>query len=183
MKITIRKPNLNVFHPGTKIPEDFYQVMLYFNEGVKSQKGSYIHIPRKKLITPEEIMNLWMSKSSLHSNITFVAETEGKVVGQATVFYDAETRGYEGVAMRKPGEIGMSVHPQQDYKEIGWPLMSEIIEELRKSGKKATEHVDFNFVEGIRIMDELGYIGEVIENYPGYREAGLSGKVFEYKLP
>ncbi len=177
MKIIIRKPDLNRLIEG--IPKDFYEVMQYFNLGLS--KKNYPFIPRKSPIIEEEIINLWVP--SLKDNISLVAERNGEVIGSATCFFDIMSSLYEEADKREPGEIGLTVNPAYNHKEVGKLLVKAIIEELRTQGKKAICHIDAKWDEEIQMMKELGYKGKLINNYERYKKEGLSGRVFEYNLP
>jgi len=174
--IKVRKPDLGNLQDG--VPKDFLEVMGYFNRGLR--KGSYLYIPRKNLITPKEIRTLWLP--SIETNICFVAELDEKVIGSATCFFDVASSAYEQAKERKPGEIALTVAPDRNHRLVSYGVLSEMIKELRVQNKKAFFHTDSDFQEERLMMQDLGYQGRLIREYERYRKAGLSGKVFEYKL-
>jgi len=178
MVIEIRKPNIEILTPEG-IPEDFAQVMKYFNEALKIKR--YTFIPRKTPITIEEIKNLWVP--SIDKNISYVADLNGTIIGSATPFFNVNSTAYEHAAERKPGEIGLTVKPPYSHGAIGKKLLQTIINELKNTGKTAFLHTDIHWGEEIDMMASLGYMGTLIENYERYKKAGLCGKVREYKLP
>lgn len=178
MEINIRKSNLKEL-TSQRIPKDFAGKMKYFNEGL--EKKCYPYIPRKNPITVEEIKKLWIPYAE--NNIDFIAETNGKIIGSATIFYDLNATAYKEASLRKPGEIGMAIAPDYSHKDIGTKIIRTIISELERTNKTAFLHTDINFGEEKSIMETLGYKGKLIENFERYTKAGLSGKVLEYKLP
>ena len=163
------------------IPEDFSQVMEYFNRDLAKRKFPYI--PRKKKITAEEIRGLWLP--SLSRNICFIAENVNlkQVVGSATVLYDVDSNDYEHSSLRKPGELALTVDSGHDYLRVGSKLLGAIIRDLVFKGKKAVAHTDVDFEQELEIFEELGFNGESINDYERYKLAGLSGRVFEFELP
>lgn len=177
MNIAVRKPNLEIL-TAEGIPQDFAQVMEYFNKGLETDSLPFI--PRKKPITSEEIKKLWVP--SLPHNISLVAEANGKVIGSGTVFYQLDSTAYEHAKERLLGTFGMTVDPQHDYQQVGLGILTEIVRELIVSKRKAVSHTDVNFKAEIAIMEELGHRGKIIED-ERYCLSGLSGKVFEYFLP
>jgi glycerophosphoryl diester phosphodiesterase len=126
MKVIIRKPKLKPEIGG--IPKDFAEVKTYFNKALKDNTLSWI--PRKNKITNNEIKNLWIP--TLETNITLVAELEGKTVGQITVFYDTKSTGYEHAEQRVRGNIGFSARPDV-YKQVIKLLVPELIDEFKKT--------------------------------------------------
>lgn len=168
-----------------KIPRDFLQVMHYFNQGLRQdpKKPQYQYNPRKIPITKREICDLWLP--SLSKNISAVAEDaeKGKVVGMATVLYVPKSTLYNPYHEIQPGELMISAHPDYDYLEVTGPLMRRMLDELRKSHKSARLHTDTSFGQERDLMKRTGRTGIFIQNYPRFKEAGLSGKVLEYTLP
>jgi len=175
--IQIRKPNLDNLQDG--VPKDFLDVMEYFNQGLA--EGSYLYIPRKNPITTKEIRTLWLP--SIKNNICFVAELDEKVIGSANCFFDVASSAYAQAKERKPGEIALTVAPDRNHRLVGYGILSEMIKELRTQNKKAFFHTDSEFQEERRMMRDLGHRGRLIKKYERYRKAGLSGKVYAYKLP
>jgi len=175
----IREPNLNVMDDEfPSIPKDFADIMRYFNKGLKSKAFPYI--PRKNEITSEEIKTSWVP--STIKNITILAEDNGKIIGSATVFYDPKSSGYENSSEREAGHVGMTVDPSFNYTTIGEALMKKIISKLSDAKKQAIDHIDVDFKEGNLIMQKLKIKGKEIFSQR-YKDAGLSGKVIEYKFP
>ena len=175
MKIIIRKPKLKPETNG--IPKDFADVKTYFNKALKENTLPWI--PRKNQITDDEIKQLWIP--TLETNITLVAELEGKVAGQVTVFYDTESTGYEHAKQRVIGDIGFTARPDV-YKQVINPLISSLVDELKKQNKTAIWTTACES-PGNKIMEELGYSSRILKNQERYKKANLSGKVCEYKLP
>ena len=175
--IKIRKPNLDNSQDG--VPKDFLYVMRYFNRGL--EEGSYLYIPRKNPITLDEIRKLWLP--SIEENICFVAELDGEAIGSATCFFDVASTAYAQAKERKPGEIALTVAPDRNHRLVGYGVLSEMIKELGVQNKKAFFHTDSEFQEEIWMMQDLGYKGRLIKNYERYKKAGLSGKVYAYRLP
>ncbi len=178
-EIIIRAPRLE---PRIgKIPKDFADVQNYFNTAIKENQMPWI--PRKELITDEEIMNLWIP--SLKTNITLVAalkySKEELVVGQTTVFYDPHSSAYEHANKRVPGNIGFSVNPQC-YRLIAARLIIGLKNELITQDKKAVWTTALES-PGNEIMQKLGYTPKTLENQERYKKVGLSGRVCEYDLP
>lgn len=174
----IRKPNMRIFGERN-IPKDFYDVMEYFNRGLAL--GAYKFIPRKKAITPSEIINLWVP--SLSRNITYLAEDVGRVIGSGTVLYALDSSAYENSLDRDIGEIALTVDPRFSHEKIGGEIMRNILAELKKKKSLAVLHTDMLFTDEINIMRTLGYTGKEIESFDRYKKAGLSGKVLEFNLP
>jgi hypothetical protein len=175
MEIVIRKPNLEPRING--VPKDFAETKDYFNKALEKNQLSWI--PRKTPITDKEIIDLWIP--SLKTNITRVAEVDGKVVGQVTVFYDTKTTSYEHANQREPGNIGFTVKPDF-YEKVTLELIKGLVKELKEQDKKAVWTTAIES-PGNKLMQELGYKPNILENQDRYKQAGLSGKVCEYKLP
>jgi len=178
MNLRIRRPNPEDLDENG-IPRDFAAVMAYFNRGLESD--AFPFIPRRTPITPDEIRERWLP--SLEANISYVVESDGKVVGSATVFFDTSSTDYAEAEQRQPGEIGLTVDPEQNYAEVATELIKQIELELAIKGRQATMHTDADFHVEVDLMRSLGYEGTPIESYPRYVEGGLSGRVMEYNLP
>ena len=161
----------------SQLPKDFADVKTYFNKALKECTLSWI--PRKTPITDDEIKNLWIP--TLETNITLVAELQGKVAGQVTVFYDTKSTGYEHAEQRVIGNIGLTARPDV-YKQVINPLISGLVDELRKRNKTAIWTTAYES-PGNKIMKELGYSSRILKNQKRYKKAGLSEKVCEYRLP
>jgi hypothetical protein len=175
MRVVIRKPRLEPRING--IPKDFAETRDYFNYSLEERSLPWI--PRKTLITNEEILEKWIP--NLDKNITLVAELYGKVVGQAVVLYNTKSNSYEHADEREPGAVGITVKP--DVYELVTPRLTKgLIEELKNQNKKGILTTSFES-PGNKIMQELGYKPEILENEDRYKLAGLSGKVCRYKLP
>jgi len=175
MRIIIRKPNLKPEING--IPKDFLDTQTYFNKALKD--NSLFWIPRKTPIKDSEIKKLWIP--TLETNITLVAELEGEVVGQVTVFYDTESTGYEHAKQRVIGNIGFTARPDV-YKQVINPLISGLVDELKKQNKTVIWTIAYES-PGNKIMEKLGYSSRTLKNQERYKKAGLCGKVCEYQLP
>lgn len=184
-EIRIRKPNLVRLTSDGSMPQDFAEVMEFFNRGLQSadEKTMYRFITRKVQITPDEIAKRWVP--SVPQNITLLVEDVGlgKIVSSATVFYDVNSTAYEQAAQRKPGEVGLTIDPEYQYHTIAKLLIARIARELEDTDKTATIHTDIDFKEELLVMRLLQFKGKLIENYERYKKAGLSGKVYEFKLP
>ena len=176
MEITIREPNLEIM---TKegIPKCFADIRDYFNEALET--NSLPWIPRKTIITNDEIKNLWIP--SLKTNITLHAELNSRVVGSGTVFYDTKSTGYEHTGQRVPGNFGFTADPKYYFLTFR-KMMPFLVEKLKKQNKTA---IFTSAIESpaIKIMENLGYKGKLLENQDRYKQAGLSGKIMEYHLP
>ena len=178
MKVKIRKPN-NEGITEEGIPKDFADVMQYFNMGLI--KNAYPFIPRKIPITLEEIKDRWMP--SLDKNINCVAEHKGRIIGMVTIFYDLDSTAYEHATERDTGEIALTVNPDYNHQIIGKEIIGFMINELKRTNRRAILHTDINFSGEISMMKELSYTGKLINNFKRYRKAGLSEIVVEYQLP
>ena len=176
MEIKVREPNPNKLN-SEGIPQDFADVRDYFNKSL--DRGAFPWIPRKTPITNEEILSGWIP--SLSTNISLVAEVEGKVVGSATVFYDLSSTSYEHREQRVVGELSSTVSPDTNYKEVSRRLLEGILEELDSSGRSAVVHVAVESPAN-QSMKELGYHGTEIKK-EHYAREGMSGKVIRYELP
>lgn len=176
--LIIRKSKLE---PLTEegIPKDFSDKMEYFNRGLN--QNTYPFIPRKNLITLDEIKTLWIP--SAKDNLDIVAELNEKVIGSGTVFYKVNSTAYSQAGNRTPGEIALTIDSNFSHEEIGMQIIKKIIEELKINHKKAVLHTDINFLEEIKMMKKLGIKSKPIKGYKRYIEGGLSGEVFEYQLP
>jgi len=162
------------------IPRDFAAVMDYFNGALEN--NSLPWIPRKTPITESEIIEKWIP--SLESNIVIVAEHEGKVVGQATVFYEPNSTNYERAKQRMHGEMSSTVDPAYDVQtqvKIQEALAKGIIKELKNQNKTAFLRVAKESPM-TTAMSNLGYVGKA-STAKHYKEAGLSGEVLEYNFP
>ncbi len=175
MSVIIRKPRLKPEVQG--IPRDFAQVKNYFNKALEERTLPWI--PRKTPITDGEITKLWAP--SLETNITLVAELDGEVVGQGTVFYDTDSTYYEHADKRVPGNMGITAKPEL-HQKVMKPLMTGFIEELRKQSKTAIL-TTAKENPGNEMMRKLGYSPSIVKNQKRYQEAGLSGIVYQYNLP
>ena len=176
MEIKVRIPNLeNMTAEG--IPKDFADVMDYFNNSLK--ENSLPWIPRKNPITTKEIKEKWIP--SLNTNISLVAELNGKVVGSGTVFYDPNSTAYEDANQMISGEFNSTANPKMQYVKITQELIKGISRELKEKGKIAHCHLPIES-PAIQAMQELGIKGKetTLEHY---QKQGLSGKVIKYELP
>ena len=149
MEIIIRKPNLNLL--VNKIPKDFAEVKDYFNHALEN--NTLFWIPRKNPISDKEIKELWIP--TININITLVAELEGKVVGQATVFYDSDSTAYEHAKQRLQGDIGLTAKPEI-YSKVIKKLIPEIVKELKEKNKTAKWTLAKESPAN-KILLELGY--------------------------
>jgi hypothetical protein len=165
----VRQPNTEILS-ADGIPQDFCDVMAYFNRGLSI--GAFPYIPRKTQISLDEIRSLWVP--SLDTNISFVAELGRKVVGSGTVFYDVHSSEYTESPERQVGTIGLTVNPDEVYEEVARPLMQAIVQELRLQGKKALMFTDTDFDKEVKVMSQLRYVGKEVM-LERYKKAGLSG--------
>lgn len=179
MKIRVRPPNTQDLDEKG-IPIDFVAVMKYFNESLTN--NSLPWIPRKTPITTKEIENEWIP--SLKRNIVVLAESQGNIIGSATIFYDPKSTAYEHANHRRVGEMASTIDPSYTLKqqiEIQEALVKGCIEELKAKEKAAFLRVAKESPMAIA-MQNLEYVGKQSEA-DHYKEAGLSGIVFEYELP
>lgn len=177
MKLIIKKPNIkNLNSEG--IPKSFADIKKYFNKAI--QENTIPWIPRKTPITNKEIRELWIP--SLNTNITLHAKLNGKVVGSLTVFYSPKSSSYKYASERIIGNIGMSINPQEDYDAITTKLIQELIKILKNQKKIAIWSIAKESSAN-KILKELGYKKKLIKNQKRYMQIGLSGDIFEYKLP
>jgi hypothetical protein len=176
MKIKIRKPNLeNLNSEG--IPKDFAEVRDYFNLALKEKSLPWI--PRSTPITNQEIKEKWIP--SLKTNISLIAELNGKAIGSATVFYDLKSSAYEYSNKRISGEFNSTADPQKNYPIIIKNLIKGTIKELNKQNKTAHCYVPVESPSK-KAFESLGYLGkeEFLEHY---KQGDLSGKVIRYEFP
>ena len=168
----IRKINTNKLTKDN-IPQDTQDVMEYFNKDLETRKMKK-WIPRKTPITIKEIKNLWMP--SFETNINFVAEDNGKVIGALTVFYDINSTEYEHKHVFSEGITNTTISSEYNHEETFKLLIKETIKELKKQNKKA-------YVKGAiecsekDVLIKLGYDYEEIFSKE-YKDHGLSGKGF-----
>lgn len=176
MDITIRKPNLeNLTSEG--IPKDFADVRDYFNLALKN--NSLPWIPRKTPITNQEIKEKWIP--SLNTNISLIAESNGKVVGSATVFYDTTSTSYEHTNKRNEGEFNSTTNPEYDSVKIISELIKGTIQELKKQNKSAHSYLPVESPNNKSFQD-MGYKG-MQEFLEYYKTNNLSGEVLRYEMP
>lgn len=176
--LIIRKSNLEVLTTDG-IPKDFADKMEIFNKALK--KNAYPFVPRKSIITINEIKNLWVP--SAHRNIDIVAELNEKVIGSGTVLMGNDNA-YSKESKRESGEYAITIDSKYFDKGIGTKITKKIIEEAKKRNIKFSFHSSINNIRMIKIMEKLGYLPkEKIKNYERYKKAGINPEVYFYKLP
>ncbi len=175
MNILVRKPNLENLTPEG-IPKDFADVRDYFNNALK--ENSLPGIPRKTPITKQEIIEKWIP--SLKTNISLVAELNGKIVGSSTVFYDLTSTDYEHTNKTIKGEFNSTADPKEDYVSIINLLIKETKKELKKQNKTAHCYIPIESLS-IKAFQKEGCKGKE-EFLEYYKTDKLSGKVMKYEL-
>ncbi len=177
MTLIIRKPNLeDLTEEG--IPRDFAEVRDYFNDSLANNTQPWI--PRQTPITNDEIMKMWVP--SAETNINYVAEVDGKIVGSVTIFYNPSSSKYEHAGKRPIGSMAGTVATRVDELLIRKKLNEKVIDELIAMNKKATFPTAVES-PATKAMAELGYKPVRTEFAEEYKRKGISGQVNIYELP
>ena len=180
MDIKIREPILeNLDERG--IPVDFASIMNYFNRGLQNKNHPcYRFMPRQTPISLDEIRNLWIP--SLKTNLNYLAEQNGKVIGAATVLFDPNSNEYEHRSLRAPGTLSLTTSPDVDYKTTAIPLIERVLITLKRRNQKATLTTPVEFNEDIEIVSALGF-SPIERPHEPYKDIGLSGRAAVFQFP
>lgn len=89
----------------------FLEVMSFVNFCISNKL--YPFIPRKTLVTENEIDSLWIP--SIPQNTTFHAVYDNKIVGSATVFGNINSTAYKHAEKRDRYPLGMMVDNRLDF--------------------------------------------------------------------
>ena len=173
----VRKPNLEVL-TSEGIPKDFADVREYFNEGLFDDSQPWI--PRKRPITNKEIRELWVP--SANTNITYVAELNGQVIGSMTVFYNPGSTAYEHADKRVMGEMSGTTATKIDRVEVIKEITPCVVNELKRLGKTAMLRTAIES-HANEAMKRLGYQPARTEFAERYKREGISGSVNIYEFP
>jgi len=189
MKLLIRPPII-LDQRTNEVPEDFRDVMDYFNRGISTKKDHYYFMPRRTPITPEEIIKLWLPSSQ--TNLLFVAVDEetpinrrARVVGSLAVLYAPSSNQYEWKQLRKQGDLALTVDSDYNYLTVAEPLLRRALQELADRNSKARSITSIEFTEDISLMERLAPTAKQrrFSGHKPYQAIGLSGEALEWIIP
>ena len=161
------------------IPQDYLDVMAFFNKGLEDKSKNFPYVPRTEPITEKEILYGWMSMED--QTMTYVAEMDGKVVCSATLFLPDQPN---EISWETYGHIGLTDDPEYRSQGNATEVLRELLKYCAKEGVPLKLHTAIENKPIIRILEKLGFDSPIqIDNYERYAgKVDGSSHVFEYKL-